>query len=382
MTVKRAGAIGSALACAVVAAVAMPSLATVRLAAQVPVGDESAESAEVSPVQVETLEIEPTVAKTGDLIRQSYRVRFPDLVDQGREIIILEDRMTPENLPVHPFEGVSLDIRKRQVDDEHVWEFEYDFRLIAPEKAVYQLPGFSFYYLVRDLGQDIEDAEVRQVDGGGGLVRYVTTMADLPVLDIRDTIELGSFQGRAAFFRALAWTVAPLPLLIWAVLLLRHVRRPKVISEDALREADELDRIEAEIPVPPSIWTARRNLTRQLSHLGGLLPSSNGAVFHDVQRGLVIAGREYLQAELPELHSGDTARDIRTHIEQLKQGARKDALLTIASQLVTYQHGLEQGSATPIDNPQGEARRLTESLTQLRPHNRLLRSITGLFGAR
>ena len=36
--------------------------------------------------------------KTGDLISQVFRVRFPDLVREGKEIIILEDRMVPENL--------------------------------------------------------------------------------------------------------------------------------------------------------------------------------------------------------------------------------------------------------------------------------------------
>ena len=71
-----------------------------------------AQGAGASPVQVETLEIEPTVVKTGDVITQVYRVRFPDLIAQGREIIILEDRMVPENLPIHPFEAVSLEIRQ------------------------------------------------------------------------------------------------------------------------------------------------------------------------------------------------------------------------------------------------------------------------------
>ena len=77
--------------------------------------------------------------KTGDLIHQTYRVRFPDLVSEGKEIIILEDRMAPENLPVHPFEGVSLNVQKRLVDDEHIWDFEYGLRLIAPDKAFYVL---------------------------------------------------------------------------------------------------------------------------------------------------------------------------------------------------------------------------------------------------
>ena len=61
------------------------------LFAQEPVPDEMAVS--TAPVNVETLEIEPTVAKTGDLITQTYRVRFPDLIHEGREVIILEDRV-------------------------------------------------------------------------------------------------------------------------------------------------------------------------------------------------------------------------------------------------------------------------------------------------
>ena len=127
-------------------------------------------------VRVETLELEPTVVKTGDPITQRYRLRFPDLITSGQEIIILEDRMTPEALPVHPFEAVSLVVEKDLIDDIHVWDFVYGFRLVDPTKMTYVLPNFSFYYLVRDLGEDIEDAEVQQVDGGQGLVRYVTSI--------------------------------------------------------------------------------------------------------------------------------------------------------------------------------------------------------------
>ena len=336
---------------------------------------------EASPVSIETLEVEPTVVKTGDLITQTYRVRFPAMIDQGREVIILEDRMVPENLPVHPFEGVSLDIDKRQVDDEHIWDFSYQFRLIAPEKSVYVLPGFSFYYLVRDLGEDVEDAEVLQVDGGGNLVRYVTTLTDTPLLDIRDTIELGSFSARGTFFRTIAWTVAPLPLLIWLVMLVRHARRPKAVSEETLKESEELERLEAQIPAPLSIWQARRALLQHVRALEDLAPSANGSVLRDMRRNLVICGREYLQAELPELHVGDTPKDIIAHIDRLKEGRRKAALHSLATKLVDYQSNLEYEATTPIDDPAGEARAFEESVTMLRPHVRLWSQIKGIFGA-
>jgi len=334
-----------------------------------------------SPVTVETLEIEPTVVKTGDLITQVYRVRFPDLIAEGREIIILEDRMVPETLPVHPFEGVSLEIDKNRIEDEHIWDFEYGFRLIAPEKAVYVVPGFSFYYLMRDLGEDIEDAEIQQVDGGQGLVRYVTTMTDLPVLNIRDTIELGEFSGLSALFRTITWAVAPLPLFVWLFLLVRLARKPKAISVEAVREAEELERLEALIPIPPSIWEARRNLRRQLKALEEIVVSDNGMVMRDIERELVMSAREYLQAELSDLHPGDTPKDIQQHVDGLKEGPRKEALSTLALHLVGYQNSLERGGeVTAIENPMEEAQILQASLTQLRPHILLWRGFLGIFG--
>lgn len=360
---------------AMVIAVASTSTPTAQQASS---GEEM--PAEASLVQVETLELEPTVVKTGDVITQTYRVRFPDLIGESKEIIILEDRMAPENLPVLPFEGVSLEVHKRQVDEEYIWDFEYGLRLIAPEKAFYVLPGFSFYYLVRDLGEDVEDVEVEQVDAAGGFVRYVTTINDVPVLDIRDTIELGEFQARATAFRTLAWGVAPFPLLVWFVLLVRHARRPKTVSEDQQREADELERLEADIPIAPSIWQARRALLGGVRELEDLAPGANGSALRDVQRTLLIAGREFLQAEIPELHSGDTPKDIRRHVEGLQEGGRKDALLALAGRLVTYQYGLERDAPEPIDDPPGEAREITTSITQLRPHIRLWTRVKGMFG--
>lgn len=337
-------------------------------------------AASESPVLVETLEVEPTVVKTGDVITQTYRVRFPELIGQGREIIMLEDRMVPENLPIHPFEGVSLEIHKSQVDAEHIWDFVYGMRLIAPEKAVYVIPSFGFYYLMRDLGEDIEDAEIQQVDGGQSLVRYVTTMNDLPVLNIRDTIELGEFGGRATLFGTLAWVVAPLPLLVWAVMLVRLARRPKTISLEAAKEAEELERLEAQIPIPPSIWEARRSLRRQLKTLEDPALSGNGAAQLDRERDLVISARQYLHAELPDLNSGDTARDIKAHVDGLKDGARKDALQTLASRLVAYQDGLERGDGASIENPTEEVAALDASITALRPHIRLWRGALGIVG--
>ena len=338
------------------------------------------DAAAIGPVRVETLELEPTVVKTGDLILQRYRVRFPDLIAEGQEIIMLEDRMAPETLPVHPFEGVALSIDKSRVGDEHIWVFTYGFRLVDPNKMTYLLPNFSFYYLVRDLGEDIEDAEVQQVDGGQGLVRYVTTITDEPILDIRDTIELGSFAGRSTFFRTLAWTVAPLPMVLWLVMLVRVARKPVLISIEKAEEAEELARIEALIPIPPSIWEARRNVRHHLKTLEDLAPSASAESQVEVQRALVVAFRDYLRAELPDVHPGDTARDIQRHVEGFADGPRKDALGTVTSRMVAYQRGLEYGAPVLIESPGDEARSLEQALSRLRPHVRMLNRVKALVG--
>lgn len=337
--------------------------------------------APLGPVRVETLALEPTVVKTGDLIIQPYRVRFPDLISEGQEIIILEDRVTPEALPVHPFEGVSLRVEKNQVGDEHIWDFIYGFRLVDPNKMTYVLPNFSFYYLVRDLGEDIEDAEVQQVDGGQGLIRYVTSITDEPVLAIRDTIELGSFAGRATFFQTLAWTVAPLPLLVWFVMLVRTARKPKGLSVEKQEEADELARLEAEIPVSPSIWEARRQVSRDLKALQDLPPGADAPRLLEFERSMVLSLRDYLLADLPELHHGDTSLDMQRHIDGLsEEGPRKEALAVLGARLVAYQRGLELGEPAPIENPTAEADLLGGALATLRPHIRLLNRLKGLVG--
>ena len=338
------------------------------------------EEAPTGPVRVETLELEPTVVKTGDLITQRYRLRFPDLVADGQEIIILEDRVAPEALPVHPFEGVSLTVEKDLVDGEYIWDFVYGFRLVDPNKMTYLLPNFSFYYLVRDLGEEIEDAEVQQVDGGQGLVRYVTSITDEPLLDIRDTIELGAFAGRATFFQTLGWAVAPLPLLLWFVMLLRFARKPKAVSLEKQQEADELARLEAQVPVQPSIWEARRAVNRELKTLQDLPPGADPEQLAGYERGMVLALRDYFLADIPELVPGDTSLEMQRHISGLKDSHRREVLGVLAERLVAYQRGLETDGAAPIDSPPLEADVLAGALAKLRPHVRLLNNIKSLVG--
>src|SRR5438105_3542721 len=81
--------------------------------------------AEASLLSVETVGLEPTVGKTGDDITATFRVTFKDLIGEGKEILVLEDRMAPDKLPLAPFEAIALAVNKRQVGELHVWDFVY-----------------------------------------------------------------------------------------------------------------------------------------------------------------------------------------------------------------------------------------------------------------
>ena len=337
---------------------------------------------EPPPLLVETLKPVPTVVKTGEPFVQVYRVRFPDLVGEGKEIIVLEDRMAPENVAVRPFEAVSVDVVKRRVNDEHIWDFAYTFRIVNPAKMTYRLPSFSFYWLVRDLGEAIEETDVELFSTDEVSVSYVTTVTTDPVLDIRDAIELGSFSTRATLLRAIAWTIAPLPLVVWIVMFIRIVRRPKLSGQIPVKHEEEFDALQAGY-LPLSAGRARRQLRRRLQVLSALDhgQDKDGQALLDLERSLVISLKDLLRAELPELNPGDSPKDIRVYIEhRVKEGSRKDALMTLASRMVAYQSGLEKGMPSPVDHAGLEARLLRQSVIQLRPHARAWARLKDAFG--
>lgn len=335
----------------------------------------AARQAPGTPVAVETLPPEPTVLTSGDAVKMTYRLRFPDLTDQGKEIVVLEDRMTAEALLVPPFEAVDLAVDRRSAGGEHVWDFTYRLRLINAEKATYTVPPIAIYWLVHDFGEDLEHAEVRQIDTAPAFIRYVTTVTDTGRLDIRDTISLGEYRTAAATWRIIAWVVSPLPLLAWVLYVGRlSRRRPAAARREIAADNDQ----SAAPPETLSVAAARRQLRRRIAALRD--PDPDDRVSEAVARHLVIGLREYLHAELPELNPGDTAREIRQYVEAGRPSSpRREALLVLATQLADYQRRLEQGLTVPAADRSGDAAALDAALDSLRGHLQVWRRITQAF---
>ena len=326
-------------------------------------------------VAVETLPPEPTVLTSGDAVKMTYRLRFPDLTDQGKEIVVLEDRMMADALLVPPFEALDLALERRRVGVEHIWDFTYRLRLIHAEKSNYTVPPIAIYWLVHDFGEDLENAEVRQIETEPAVVRYVTTVTDVGRLDIRDTISLGEYGAVAAMWRFIAWIVAPLPLLAWVLYVGRLSRRRPAAAR---REFAAEDNEATELPVASSVAAARRQLRRRIAALRA--PSPDAAAWAAADRDLVIGLREYLHAELPELNPGDTPREIRRYVETaLPSSPRREALLVLATQLADYQSRLEHGMAAPADARSADALALEAALDSLKRHLQVWRRLTQTF---
>jgi hypothetical protein len=323
-----------------------------------------------APLWVETVGLDPTVGKTGDLIAATFRVRFRDLAREGKEVLVLEDRMAPDKLPSAPFEAVGLTVEKRRVGDLSIWDFIYRVRIVGQKKAPVVLPSVTFYWLVRDIGQQIEDVQVRQAPTAPLPFRYVSTITDQGALELRDDIELGRFSGRAALFRFLGWVIAPLPLAIWLItagLALRRPRKPAAIKRPVPSQAEP----EVVLPESPTLRQARRQLMGQLRARGNG-NSSDGAT-PEADAAVTRALREYLFAELPALNPGDTARDIRRYVQtRMSPGSRQETLDALAARLIAYQDGLERGVPVANTDPLEEEKHIESLLTQLNVRARLV----------
>jgi hypothetical protein len=117
---------------------------------------------------------------------------------------------------------------------------------------------------------------------------------------------------------------------------------------------------EGALPEPPTVRQARRRLRAQLRALGNGASSDGATLGPDP--ALALALREYLISELPALNPGDTARDIRRHVQTtVPEGTRKEALDALAARLVAYQDGLERGMPV-ADSNRAEEEQLIESL--------------------
>ena len=147
---------------------------------------------EFSPIVVETGKPIPSVVKSGEPFKITYRVKFLDTV------LIYEEQMQPDSLTFEKVEVIGLEVDKNLLERPEndslgfvtVWDFIYTFRIIQPEKGEYKIPPFNFVWAEKRAGVTVEETkgkeEPKELPTEEVGVSYVSSVIEPPQLDIRD----------------------------------------------------------------------------------------------------------------------------------------------------------------------------------------------------
>lgn len=239
---------------------------------------------EFSPIIVKTGKPVPSVIRSGEPFKVTYRAKFFDTV------IIAEDKMQPDNLALDKVEVIGLEtlpadtsLAERLYNDflgyVNVKDFTYTFRIIQPEKSMYKVPAFNFIWVKKEAGTPEKDAkekeEPKEFLTDEVVVNYVTSVVRPPKpqpLDIRDESNFISPVSSAYIFRSIAYTAIGIASLIALVVMFRFSGYSKVSkSQESVQENDEAVEVEATVQMEPILppKQARKKFLKELQQLRG-----------------------------------------------------------------------------------------------------------------
>lgn len=251
---------------------------------------------EFSPIIISTGKPTPSTVRSGEPFRVTYRTEFFDTV------LILEDRMSPENIALENIEVIGLEINKnllkRPPDDKlgfiNVWEFTYTFRIINPEKKVYKVPPFNFLWVLKKAGTTVADAKekekIREHPTAEIAVNYVSSIVKPPPLDIRDDATFTNPLWRAGVLRNSAYGIIATGVLFGLILVwnLVSLARKRLKPEEQNIKNDEKETeiavAEEEPLLPPR--QARKRFLRELELVPNDYPYP---VLRNIVRTLVLS---------------------------------------------------------------------------------------------
>ncbi len=230
---------------------------------------------EFSPIVVETGKPTPSIVKSGEPFKITYRAKFFDTV------LIYEEQMKPDNLALEKVEVIGLEVAKERISNDtlgfvNVWDFTYTFRIIQPDKGVKKIPSFNFVWVLKKAGVTVEEAKdkekPREMATEEVGVSYVSSVSGVkpPSLDIRDVMNFISPIVNGSVLRRWAYGVIGTSFLLAVIVVFRFARYSKARqSQEAGREAAENSEDDVVINVEPilSPKQARRKFLRELKNL-------------------------------------------------------------------------------------------------------------------
>ena len=318
---------------------------------------------EVTPFLVETLKsTSPTTIITGEPFKQTYRVRYLNLEESGKEVIFWGEEAEPKSLPVAPFEVLKLEkkpdpkkpkpIYRYKTDGEryvveYVWDLEYTLRIINPKKGPYKIPSFNFYWSLKEGGIDIQQVKKNPFPTEEVYINYITTITQDPYLDIRDNIDFGTYSRRATVLWYISRVLTPIVFLapfIWFIFSAKIKVGKAVVSPSRSDEQDYIAKTD-NISFGKAYRDFFFDIERLASNFDASISTRNDPSILLVQeKKIATLIRDVLRAKLEKVNPGDTPADIKAYIEgNIKDGIYKSSLMALAERLVDYDRDVQSG---------------------------------------
>ena len=332
---------------------------------------------EFSPIVVETGKPTPSVVKSGEPFKITYRAKFFDTV------IISEEQMQPENIALDKIEVIGLEIAKERVNNDtlgfiNVWDFTYTFRIIQPQKAVYKISSFNFIWIEKKAGVTVEETKdkekPREMPTEEVGINYVSSIVKPPPLDIRDGITFVSPIVDGVVWRRYAYGVIGFASLLVTIIVFRFAKYHKTQqSQEAGQEVDvETAEDKAFVSVEPILppKKARRKFLRELNQL-------RGENVLDLTKKVRFLVRSLLLAELSgTIRNSMSENEIYVKLSGLNAKQKKQiglkylAMIYMAKKLKDYQGDIDSGRYS-VDIAK-EIVELKEVVSGLKFHKRVL----------
>ena len=129
--------------------------------------------------QLDTYPITPTLVKTGEVFKATYRVRYLDLSKWNEEVILFTDKLNQEGFQGqigNPFE--VLEVEHIEYSDfigqegEYWHDFIISLRIIHKEKGVKKIPKLKFGWTIKAAGQTDDELQAGVIESPEIFVNY------------------------------------------------------------------------------------------------------------------------------------------------------------------------------------------------------------------
>ncbi len=359
---------------------------------------------EFSPIVVKTGKPVPSVVRSGEPFKVTYRAEFFDTVliyeEQmnlnGLTLVEEKEKTEPENSEPVNAEVIGLEIDKnpfnRPPNDTlgfvNVWEFTYTFRIIDAKKGTYNIPSFNFIWVEKRAGvtedetkkkEKLREMPTEEVGVGYiSVVRPADKVVKPPPLDIRDEQKFVSPIAEGYVLRRWAYGVIGTAFLLSMVVAFRFAKYPKTRqSQEAGQEEAGAEAAENDALVNvETILTSKQARKKFLEELKKLQSEAQYPTL-DLEKKIRLGVRLLLLAELRgTIRDSMTENEIYTKLDGLNAKQKKqmrpgyEYAVDLAQRLKRYKEDIDSGRCS-LDFAK-EIAELREAVSGLKLHRRFM----------